>query len=105
MRTGTLTPARTISVVGMPELVWDDASADTGRASGLMKRTAYGSARGHAATRAGKKKVIGGMRIPATQRSKTFHNPADRGIHRDKGLGTQFAEGPMNAPLILADQP
>jgi hypothetical protein len=88
--------------VGVPELVGHDASADTGSAGDLMKRTPYRGAERHTATGA-RQKIAVGLRVPGAQRTKAIQNSADKGLHWNHAFGLQFAEGHMNRPLILTD--
>ena len=98
----THTGAEHLRSEGVPKLVRDNASLDTDSGGDLMQHNAQFAAERHAAMRAGEKKGVR-VAILATQGTETIHYPADEGIHRNKALSPQLAEGDMNGPLVLAD--
>jgi hypothetical protein len=83
--------------------VRDNASFNADSGGNLMQRYTQRGAERHASMRAGEKKAVRVARILATQGTETIHYPGDEGIHRNKALSPQLAEGHMNGPLILAD--
>ena len=80
------------------KLMRDDARPDPGRGSDLMQRNSQLVTEPHAATRAGKKKSVGGECILAAQQLEPMNESTDNGIHWNETLRPQFAKGHMNGP-------